>query len=278
MDFIFSTGSLWSYGIERCFELAARAGFDGIELMVDQRWDTRQPDHLRRLSDQHHLPVLAVHSPFAPYVPGWPSDEPGRIQATVKLAQALSARIVVHHLPIRVGWIWMQVGQKSLPLPVPGWDRGTSYCRWLECDYAALQESVGLTLCIENMPTKQILGRRWQLHHWNTPEEIVRFPSLTMDTTHLGTWGLEPVDVYPRLNGQVRHIHLSNFDGKEHRRPEAGHLHLDRFLALLARDSYRGVVSLEMQPDALDAGQSDERVVALMAVSLAQCRAWASKP
>ena len=278
MDFIFSTGSLWSYGIERCFELAARAGFDGIELMVDQRWDTRQPDHLRRLSDQHHLPIVAVHSPFTPSVPGWPFDEPGRIQATVKLAQALSARVVVHHLPIRVGWIWIQVGQKSLPLPVPGWDRGKPYCRWLECDYAALQESVGLILCIENMPTKQILGRRWQLHHWNTPEEIVRFPSLTMDTTHLGTWGLEPVDVYPRLNGQVCHIHLSNFDGKEHRRPEAGRLHLDRFLALLARDSYRGVISLEMQPDALDAGQSDDRVVELVAASLSRCRTWANKP
>ena len=278
MDFIFSTGSLWSYGIERCFELAARAGFDGIELMVDQRWDTRQPDHLRRLSDQHHLPIMAVHSPFTLSVPGWPPDQPGRIQESVKLARALGAQVVVHHLPIRIGWIQMQIGPKSLPLLVPGWDMGKPYCQWLERDYVALQESAGLTLCIENMPTKQILGRRWQLHHWNTPEEIVRFPSLTMDTTHLGTWGLEPADIYPRLNGQVRHIHLSNFDGKEHRRPEAGHLHLDRFLALLARDSYRGVISLEMQPDALDAGQSDDRVVELMTASLARCRAWASKP
>ncbi len=275
MDFIFSTGSLWSYGIERCFELAARAGFDGIELMVDQRWDTRQPDHLRRLSDQHRLPIVAVHSPFTPHVPGWPPDQPGRIQESVKLAQALSAKIVVHHLPFRLGLTWVQIGRKMLPLPAFGQDTRRSYHRWLERDYAALQAGASVTLCIENMPTKQILGRRWQFNHWNTPEEIIRFPALTMDTTHLGTWGLEPADVYPRLNGQVRHIHLSNFDGKEHRRPEAGRLHLDRFLALLARDSYQGVVSLEMQPDALDAGQSDDRVAELMTASLSKCRAWA---
>ena len=187
MDFIFSTGSLWSYGIERCFELAARAGFDGIELMVDQRWDTRQPDHLRRLSDQHHLPIVAVHSPFTPYVPGWPPDQPRRIQESVKLAQVLGARVMVHHLPFRFGLTWVQIGRKMLPLPVPGRDTRHSYRRWLERDYPALQASASVTLCIENMPTKQILGRRWQFHHWNTPEEIVRFPSLTMDTTHLGT-------------------------------------------------------------------------------------------
>ncbi len=277
MEFIFSTGSLWSYGIERCFEFAARAGFDGIELMVDQRWDTRQPDYVRRLCERFRLPIAAVHTPFVASVPGWPLDEPGRIQETVKLAQALGAHVVVLHLPLRFGLMFVQVARKSFLLPAPDLGWVSAYRRWLERDYAALQENAGLTLCIENMPTKQILGRRWQLHHWNTPEEIVRFPSLTMDTTHLGTWGLEPVDVYPRLNGQVRHIHLSNFDGKEHRRPEVGHLRLDRFLALLARDSYRGVVSLEMQPDALDAGQSDDRIVELMSASLAHCRAWAER-
>ena len=43
MRFLFSTGSLYRYGTARCFEFAARAGFDGVEVMVDDRWDTRQP-------------------------------------------------------------------------------------------------------------------------------------------------------------------------------------------------------------------------------------------
>ena len=35
MQFIFSTGSLYTYNTDRCFAFAAAAGFDGIELMVD---------------------------------------------------------------------------------------------------------------------------------------------------------------------------------------------------------------------------------------------------
>ena len=63
MKFIFSTGSLYTYSTARCFEFAAQAGFDGIELMVDHRWDTRQSDYLLRLIDSYQLPILAVHSP-----------------------------------------------------------------------------------------------------------------------------------------------------------------------------------------------------------------------
>jgi sugar phosphate isomerase/epimerase len=74
----------------------------------------------------------------------------------------------------------------------------------------------------------------------------------------------------------VRHIHLSNFDGREHRRPEDGELRLDLLLGQLAADGYRGAVSLELAPDALGAGAADERVLALLANSLGRCRQWAT--
>lgn len=198
MQFLFSTGSLWSYSLERCFAFAAQTGFDGIELIVDQRWDTRQPAYLRGLMDQYRLPIVAVHSPFWHSVPGWPHDDPGRIQESVRLAEAVGARVVVHHLPTRFGWIWVQVGPKGWPLPVPGWNVSRAYRHWLEHDYPSLQANTRVTLCIENMPTRRVLGRRWQFYHWNSPEEIIRFPSLTLDTTHLGTWGMEPAEIYAK--------------------------------------------------------------------------------
>jgi sugar phosphate isomerase/epimerase len=52
------------------FELAARAGYDGLELMVDQRWETRQAEYLRNLIQRSTLPVLSVHSSFVPDVAG----------------------------------------------------------------------------------------------------------------------------------------------------------------------------------------------------------------
>jgi len=275
MQFLFSTGSLWSYSIERCFAFAAQAGFDGMEIIVDQRWDTRQPAYLHTLMARYRLPIVVVHSPFFPSVPGWPDDEPGRIQASLQLAVEVGAKRVVHHLPFRLGWVRVQAGARGITLPLPGWRWDAGYVRWLEQDYPAIQARTDVTLCIENMPARRLLGRRWQAHHWNSPAEIVRFPNLTLDTTHLGTWGMEPAEVLPQLNGRVRHVHLSNFNGKEHRRPEDGHLHLDRLLARLAGSPYIGAITLEMCPEALDAGQPDDHVAALLTTSLGLCRQWA---
>jgi sugar phosphate isomerase/epimerase len=277
MRFIFSTGSLWSYSIERCFAFAAAAGYDGVELMVDGRWETRQTGYLQPLMERYGIPVAAVHSPFMGYVPGWPNDQMGRIVESVKLAAELGARVVVHHLPIRMGYLWIQAGPRLFPLPVPGWNQERGYRRWLAEAYLAYHHQTldqsGVTLCIENMPAQNKFGRRWNWHHWNRPEEMQRFPAITMDTTHLGTWGWQPVEAYARFAGRVRHVHLSNYDGKEHRRPEMGYLHLDKLLALMAAEGYPGAISLELHPDALAAGQPDAQVIECMAGSLDFCRA-----
>ncbi len=275
MKFIFSTGSIYTYGIERCFDLAAAAGFDGIELMVDARWDTRQPDHLTRLMAQFGLPILAVHSPFTSSVPGWPGGNPQMIKQSVRLAEAVGAPVVVHHLPMKVGYAIVLVPGKRAFVPLPGWEMEKPYRRWLLDEYPALQASTGVTLCIENMPARLLWGRRWDVHHWNTLDEIVRFPALTMDTTHLGTWGIEPVDAWAHLGERVRHIHFSNYNGHEHRLPQDGRLQLDKLVATLARDGYGGAISYELHPDAVRAGAADRVIVELLAASLSQARAWA---
>lgn len=274
---IFSTGSLWTYGVERCFGLAAAAGFDGIELMVDQRWDTRQASYLSDLIDRHGLPVVAVHSPFLS-VPGWPAGNPGRIRQSVALAEAIGASVVVHHLPWRIGSVWVHAGRRFFPAPVPFWNPDAAYRRWLLEEYASFQYSTPVKLCIENMPAFERFGRRWDFVAWNTPEKMAQFRYHTLDTTHLGTWGLQPADVWPRFGGRVRHIHLSNYNGKEHRYPADGELDLARFLRLARESGYDGAVSLELHPDALDAGASDTSVLEKMESSLALIRHWLDQP
>lgn len=39
---------------------------------------------------------------------------------------------------------------------------------------------------------------------------------LTLDTTRLGTWDLDPLAIYERLKERVVHVHLSNHNGQEH--------------------------------------------------------------
>ncbi|MDX1616988.1 MAG: sugar phosphate isomerase/epimerase [Candidatus Promineifilaceae bacterium] len=273
MRFLLSSGSLWTYGLERCFALAAAVGFDGLELLVDQRWDTRQVDYVRGLIKRHRLPVLAVHSPFALQVPGWPTDQPRRLQRATALAAALEADVVVHHLPARIGYTWVQTPHRRIAFPLPH-RPDAPYRRWLEQEYEVFCRRTAPKLAIENMPAYRRFGRRWNIWHWNTPEELRRFRHITLDTTHLGTWGLDPGLVFNQLAGRVTHIHLSNFDGQEHRPLKEGQLRLDQFLMQLKQAHYGGHVTLELEPDGLAAGQPDQQVLERLTENLDFCHRW----
>ena len=276
MRFILSTGSLYNYSVDRVFALAAEAGFDGIEMLIDHRWDTRQADYLQHLMESHSLPIPAFHSPFSRNCSGWGETEYGAIARTAELAYELGAQVVVHHLPMRFGYAFLQAAGRNLLLPNP-FDSGRQYATWLSEGYAALQTSTDVLLCIENLPAVRFLGRRvnparWNAHSRATLDDITRFPHLTLDTTHLGTWGLDPLEAYDRWGQRVKHVHLSNFDGSEHRRPEDGSLRLGALLSRMASDGYSYSISLELQPDALEAGAPDSRIVDLLRGSLYFCR------
>lgn len=269
-----STGSLYLYGIARVFALAAEAGYDGVEVLVDHRWDTRHARHLRQLSDEYGLPIAALHSPFVRHVPGWPSGQLAVLEQTVRLARELRVPVVVTHLPIRVYPMQLQWrGPKpwSISLPIPAL-RQDAYCRFLNgAGLAEMEAEAGVAVGVENMPSSRFLGLRVNRFWFNTTEQWACFPHLTLDTTHLGTWGLDPLAVYERVKEHVAHVHLSNYDGREHRPPPDGHLPLAELLQRLARDGYQGAVSVESDPFPLQAEDADKSLHNLRR-SLAFCR------
>ena len=250
-----STGSLYNYGTARVFELAAEAGFDGIELLLDDRWDVRPPAYVRRLMRETGVPVTTVHNPFMPFVSGWPRDPMQRLVRSAALARELDARVVVAHLPLSIGLLRVQffgIDRQPLMLPLP-WRVERGYRRFLLEDLPAFEAEHVVVVGVENMPAKQWLGRPWHLYQMNDLETLSGLPHLTLDTTHVGTWGADLLAVYERLKPRIVHIHLSNFDGQEHRRPDTGHLPLAELLERLARDNYAGTVTIELGPDVLEA-------------------------
>lgn len=273
---ILSTGTLYNYGIARVFAMAAEIGFDGVEVMVDDRWDTRQPAYLRSLAGKHGLPIVAVHSPFVAHVQGWPHDQWARVQQTALLARKVGARVVIAHLPFRIYGVlghvhgWNQPHFR-LPLPVPWPRREMCYYALRDGGLEKLELDSGVIIAVENMPAMRMLGCRTSGVWFNRPEELQRFPHLTLDTTHLATWGLEPLAIYDQLKERVAHVHLSNFDGKEHRSPPDGEMRLDLLLRRMAADGYRGAISVEGSPDALDA-EDERRCRAALRRALAYCR------
>jgi sugar phosphate isomerase/epimerase len=272
-----STGSLYTYGLDRVFDLAKEAGFDGIEVLVDGRWDTRQADYLRHLVDRHRLPVVSLHSPFhLIQVPGWEQDPIWRLKRTVELAEALGARVVVAHPPL--GWLRISLrvtgasNKRDFWVGLPlSWFVGRTYARWLCDELESFQRGTEVTVAVENMPRRQIGPLGFDLYQMTRLGSLARFRHLTLDTTHLATHGIDIIQTYEKLAGRVSHVHLSNYNGREHRLLQDGHLSLDDFLRRLNQDGYRGVVTLELQPDALGAGD-DSQVLANLRAAVDFCR------
>jgi sugar phosphate isomerase/epimerase len=268
-----STGSLHSYGLARVFELSAEAGFDAIELLIDQRWDSRHPAYVQRLSKETALPVVTVHSPFVPYVEGWPSDPVGRLQESVRLAQEVGAQVVVTHLPLRVRAAKIELfGFRTGPLLLPIFlPNGGDYRHFLLNGLAEFEAAAGVSIGVENMPAKRFLGFQLDIHALNNLETLTSMPHLTLDTTHVGTWGADLLAFYEQLKERIIHVHLSDFDGQEHRLPGSGHLPLAELLQRLTRDGYRGAVSVEVGPRVLQA-EDEGQVRAHLKRAVAFCR------
>lgn len=252
-----STGSLYTYGLSRIFALAAETGFDGIEVMVEAPQDTRDAAYLRRTATEHDLPIVALHSPFVFEVPGWPADQMNRLERTIALAQSLEVRVVVTHLPYRVYALlcqWHSAQPRRAFIPV-FWPRREPYYQLLRSAerLAEMEAATGVVIAVENMPVRRFLGLPVSMYWLNHLDELARFPHLTLDTTHIGTWQLSPLDVWRVLGRRVAHVHLSNYDGREHRLPPDGDLPLDEFLQRLDQDGYAGVVSVECGPEPFEA-------------------------
>ncbi len=273
-----STGSLYSYGLARAFELGKETGFDAVELLVDHRWDARQADYLNRLKDRVGLPIASVHAPFFFDIPGWPHDGVASCKQAVALAEAVGAHTVVTHLPDRLAYIivnWRALRGRPFYLKYPR-TVDKPYLRWLRDGLAEFQTTTKVTIAVENLPYRYpLLGLYKSGWHMNTPDDWARLQHWTMDTTHLGTASMDVLAVYERLKGRLAHIHLSNYNAgekrPEHRLLTDGSLPLAELLQRLRRDQYQGVLTCELDPEPL--GASDESVVrANLRATLAFCR------
>ncbi len=269
---IFSTGSLYVLDLAQCFALAAEAGCDGVEVMCDDRWSTRDLHYLQQLSNQYGMPIPVVHTPFSRAIPGWkhPQRELARIHQTLALAEQLQAETIVVHLPSTFGW-----AQLNLPpwnFRIPWFNQDGDVRNWISQELAAQQTHTAVKIAIENMPGRRVGQRVINRHYWNTVAEWSHIHTwLTLDTTHWATFGIDPLIAYQAAGSRVAHIHLSNFDGREHRLPQQGQLDLAAFLQQLTSTNYAGTLCLELHPDALKF-QDFTTCQELLRESVAWCR------
>lgn len=274
---LLSTGSLHVMDLAAAFEVAAETGFDGVEVLCDRRWSTRDPDYLAGLEGRVGLPIAVLHAPFSslgPTLPGWPSPlgPRERLNQTVRLAESLGAGTVVLHPPARVGWFSVGLGKRSWVLPLPWQTDPEHFKDWCGTELPAYQDTTAVKIAVENLPVRHFLGRRIEPAWYSTVEEWAQAHRwLTLDTTHWGTRGLDPLQAYRAARSKVAHVHLSDFGPKEHQLPGTGHLPLGSFLDGLVADDFCGTVSLELDPYRL-AFSDGARLQEQLRDALAFCR------
>lgn len=224
---IFSTGSLYPFGLERIFAWASETGYDGIEVMMDDRWDTHQEAYLSKLSGRYGVPVHTLHPPIGRGAWGLPAGE--TLVRAARLAAKVGAEVVVAHPP-------------AAGRPLSEWKKGPLS--------RAREERVAVA--VENMPRGQ--ARRFSVRRSRScykPEHLSGLGDVTLDTSHVGASDLDLLQTLSALEGQLRHVHLSDsrLQGTDdHRLPGKGKLPLKPFLGRVGELDYPGAISLELKP------------------------------
>jgi sugar phosphate isomerase/epimerase len=226
-----STTSVFPERTPDAFQTAARLGYDGVEVMVTADPVSQDPDVLRRLSDYHSIPILAVHAPcllITQWV--WGRDPWGKLSRANQVAQELGAKVVVVHPPFR-------------------WQR--EYAREFEAGLARMAESTDVVFAVENLYPLRARGAEVAAYapHWNPVE--IDCPHATLDLSHTAVSDSDALEMADQLGGRLAHVHMA--DGTkpglpdEHLVPGRGSQPCAELLERLGAAGYAGTVVLEVK-------------------------------
>ena len=225
-----STASVFPERTPDAFETAARLGYDGLEVMVTTDPVSQDASVLRKLSDYHGIPVVAVHAPNLLITQRvWGRDPWIKLERSRELADALGARVVVVHPPFR-------------------WQR--DYARYFQTGIAEMSESGGVTFAVENL--YPLLRGETEIAayapHWNPLE--MDSAAVTLDVSHAAVSGSDVLEMARQLGSRLAHVHLG--DGTkpglpdEHLVPGRGTQPCGELLRWLTRTGFTGYVVLEV--------------------------------
>ncbi len=225
-----STASVYPERAPDAFEIAARQGYDGVEVMVSTDPVSQDVDVLARLADYHQVPIIAVHAPCLLITQRvWGREPWAKLRRAKEAAEKLGAGVVVLHPPFR-------------------WQR--DYARDFETGLAAMSEETDVVFAVENMFPLRARGTEVVPYspHWNpVPQD---YPEVTLDLSHTAVSGSDALEMAKELGPRLSHLHLADGTGitnkDEHLVPGRGTQPCAEVLAHLAGQQFAGYVVLEV--------------------------------
>ncbi|MFE3743224.1 sugar phosphate isomerase/epimerase family protein [Streptomyces sp. NPDC059134] len=224
-----STASVYPESTATAFEIAARLGYDGVEVMVWTDPVSQDIEALRRLSDYHGVPVLAVHAPCLLITQRvWSTDPWVKLQRARAAAEKLGASTVVVHPPFR-------------------WQR--QYARDFVTGIWRMADETDVRFAVENMYPWRYRDREMPAYApgWDVTQEDYRH--FTVDLSHTATSRSDAMAMAGRMGDRLGHVHLADGNGSakdEHLVPGRGTQPCAELLEGLAADGFDGHVVIEV--------------------------------
>ncbi|MBF8186557.1 sugar phosphate isomerase/epimerase [Nonomuraea sp. K274] len=225
-----STASVYPERTPDAFELAARLGYDGVEIMVGADPVSQDIDVIERLSEHYQVPVLAIHAPCLLVTQRvWGRDPWAKLVKAQKAAERLGASTVVVHPPFR-------------------WQR--DYARDFETGLGRMRDETSVKFAVENMFPLRARGNDVVPYSPSWDPVDHDFPHTTLDLSHTAVSGSDAMEMADKLGDRLAHLHLADGLGvtnkDEHLVPGRGNQPCAQMLERLAGGGYTGLVVLEI--------------------------------
>jgi sugar phosphate isomerase/epimerase len=248
-----STASVYPEGTAVAFELAAKLGYDGVEVMVWTDAVSQDPYALQRLSQHYQVPVLAIHAPCLIVTQRvWSTDPWTKLQRARAAAELVDAQTVVVHPPFR-------------------WQR--DYARDFRRGIERMAEETDVRFAVENMFPLRLRGREVSAYQpgWDVAAADP-YRDYTLDLSHTAVSHSDALAMLDAMGERLSHLHLADGTGltkDEHLVPGRGGQPCAEVLERLAHRDFGGSVIVEINTRrALDRAERE----ADLAEALAFCR------
>ncbi len=224
-----SSASVYPESTATAFELAAKLGYDAVEVMVGIDPLSQDIGAIKHLVEYHRVPVCAVHAPCLLITQRvWGTEPWAKLRRSAEMADAMGADTVVVHPPFR-------------------WQR--DYARDFVQGILELEAGTGIAFAVENMYPWRASKRTLQAYApgWNPVDQ--GYANVTIDLSHSSTAGSDPIEMVRQLGDRLKHIHLADGSGSakdEHLVPGHGNQPCVELLELLATQGYPGSIVVEI--------------------------------
>jgi len=224
-----STASVYPESTASAFEIAGRLGYDGVEVMVWTDPVSQDVTALRRLSDYHQVPILALHAPCLVITQRvWGTDPWVKLVRAKEAAQECGARTVVVHPPFR-------------------WQR--EYARQFLGGIQQMGNETDVRFAVENMFPLRARGREVSPYAPDWDPTTEDYPDFTLDLSHTSVSRSDALEMAAGMGERLSHVHIADGVGTardEHLVPGRGTQPCAELLEGLTVQGFDGLVVVEV--------------------------------